>query len=148
MLITPAYAQAAAGGSDASSMLVQFAPLALIFVVFYFFLIRPQQQKAKQQRSMLDSIRRGDRVVTAGGLIGTVAKVVNNEEVLIDLADNVRVRAVRSTISQVLAKTEPAKEAKTKDGDTAANDDTAATSTPAKDDDAKTPAWRRMLGLR
>jgi preprotein translocase subunit YajC len=148
MLITPAYAQAAAGGSDASSMLVQFAPLALIFVVFYFFLIRPQQQKAKQQRSMLDSIRRGDRVVTAGGLIGTVAKVVNNEEVLIDLADNVRVRAVRSTISQVLAKTEPAKEAKTKDGDTAANDDTATTATPAKDDDAKTPAWRRMLGLR
>jgi preprotein translocase subunit YajC len=138
MLITPAYAQAAAGGSDASSMLVQFAPLALIFVVFYFFLIRPQQQKAKQQRSMLASIRRGDRVVTAGGLIGTVAKVVNNEEVLIDLADNVR----------VLAKTEPAKEAKTKDGDTAANDDTATTSTPAKDDDAKTPAWRRMLGLR
>ena len=147
MLIMPAYAQAAAGGSDASSMLVQFAPLALIFVVFYFFLIRPQQQKAKQQRSMLDSIRRGDRVVTAGGLIGTVAKVVNNEEVLIDLADNVRVRDVRSTISQVLAKTEPAKEAKTKDGDTAANDDTA-TTTPAKDDDAKTPAWRRMLGLR
>jgi preprotein translocase subunit YajC len=146
MLITPAYAQAAAGGSDASSMLVQLAPLALIFVVFYFFLIRPQQQKAKQQRSMLDAIRRGDRVVTAGGLIGTVAKVVNNEEVLVDLADNVRVRAVRSTISQVLAKTEPAKEAKSKDSDTPANDDTA--TAPAKGDDAKTPAWRRMLGLR
>ena len=58
MLITPAYAQAAAGGGDASSMLVQLAPLALIFVVFYFFLIRPQQQKARQQRSMLDAIRR------------------------------------------------------------------------------------------
>jgi preprotein translocase subunit YajC len=150
MLITPAYAQAAAGGSDASSMIVQFAPLALIFVVFYFFLIRPQQQKAKLQRSMLDSIRRGDRVVTAGGLIGTVAKVVNNEEVQIDLADNVRVRAVRSTISQVLAKTEPA--SKTKDGDTAANDDsataTATASASTKDADDKTPAWRRMLGLR
>jgi preprotein translocase subunit YajC len=147
MLITPAYAQAAAGGSDMSSTLVQIAPLALIFVVFYFFLIRPQQQKSKQQRSMLDAIRRGDRVVTAGGLIGTVAKVVNNEEVLIDLADNVRVRAVRSTISQVLAKTEPAKTAKTSDGDTPANDDSA-TATPAKDADDKTPAWRRMLGLR
>ncbi|HEX4191910.1 MAG TPA: preprotein translocase subunit YajC [Stellaceae bacterium] len=146
MLITPAYAQAAAGGGDASSMMVQLAPLALIFVVFYFFLIRPQQQKSKQQRAMLDAIRRGDRVVTAGGLIGTVAKVVNNEEVLIDLADNVRVRAVRSTISQVLAKTEPAK-AKTSDGDTPANDDSA-TATPAKDADDKTPAWRRMLGLR
>ena len=144
MLITPAYAQAAAGGSDASSMMVQLAPLALIFVVFYFFLIRPQQQKAKQQRAMLDAVRRGDRVVTAGGLIGTIAKVVSNEEVLVDLADNVRVRVVRSTISQVLAKTEPAK---AKDGDTsAANDDTVA-ATPAKDED-KTQAWLRMLGLR
>jgi preprotein translocase subunit YajC len=147
MLITPAYAQAAAGGSDASSMMVQLAPLALIFVVFYFFLIRPQQQKAKQQRAMLDAVRRGDRIVTAGGLIGTIAKVVSNEEVLVDLADNVRVRVVRSTISQVLAKTEPAKEAKAKDGDTPANDDSAI-ATPAKDDESKTPAWRRMLGLR
>jgi preprotein translocase subunit YajC len=147
MLITPAYAQAAAGGSDASSMLVQLAPLALIFVVFYFFLIRPQQQKAKQQRSMLEALRRGDRVVTAGGMIGTIAKVVSNEEVLVDLADNVRVRVVRSTISQVLAKTEPAKEVRTKDADTPANDDNA-TATPAKDEDPKTPAWRRMLGLR
>ena len=146
MLITPAYAQAAAGG-DTSSMLVQLAPLALIFVVFYFFLIRPQQQKAKQQRAMLDAVRRGDRVVTAGGLIGTIAKVVNNEEVLVDLADNVRVRVVRSTISQVLAKTEPAKEAKAKDSDTAANDDSATATAPAKDEE-KTPAWRRMLGLR
>src|SRR5580698_10410938 len=101
MLISPAYAQAA--GGDSTSTLIQLAPLALIFVVFYFFLIRPQQQKAKQQRSMLDAIRRGDRVVTGGGLIGTVAKVVSNDEVLIDLADNVRVRAVRTTITQVLA---------------------------------------------
>jgi preprotein translocase subunit YajC len=147
MLITPAYAQAAAGGGDASSMIVQLAPLGLIFVVFYFFLIRPQQQKAKQQRSMLDAVRRGDRVVTAGGMIGTIAKVVSNEEVLVDLADNVRVRVVRSTISQVLAKTEPAKETKTKDSDTPANDDDA-TATPAKDEESKTPAWRRMLGLR
>ena len=146
MLITPAYAQAAAGG-DTSSMLVQLAPLALIFVVFYFFLIRPQQQKAKQQRAMLDAVRRGDRVVTAGGLIGTIAKVVNNEEVLVDLADNVRVRVVRSTISQVLAKTEPAKDAKVKDGDTPANDDGTSVPAPAKDEE-KTPAWRRMLGLR
>ncbi len=146
MLITPAYAQAAAGG-DTSSMLVQLAPLALIFVVFYFFLIRPQQQKAKQQRAMLDAVRRGDRVVTAGGLIGTIAKVVNNEEVLVDLADNVRVRVVRSTISQVLAKTEPAKDAKVKDSDTPANDDGTSVPAPAKDEE-KTPAWRRMLGLR
>lgn len=148
MLITPAYAQAA-GGGDTSSMMVQLAPLALIFVVFYFFLIRPQQTKAKQQRAMLDAIRRGDRVVTGGGLIGTVAKVVSNEEVLIDLADNVRVKVVRSTISSVLAKTEPAKAAKTGETDSAANDDNATTvPAPAGSDDAKTPAWRRMLGLR
>ena len=147
MLITPAYAQAAAGG-DTSGMLVQLAPLALIFVVFYFFLIRPQQQKTKQQRAMLDAIRRGDRIVTGGGLIGTVAKVVNNEEVLVDLADNVRVRVVRATISQVLAKTEPAKETKAKDTEAPANDDSGSPSTSAKDEEAKTPAWRRMLGLR
>jgi preprotein translocase subunit YajC len=151
MLISPAYAQAAAGGGG-TDMLVQIAPLALIFVVFYFFLIRPQQQKAKQQRSMLDAIRRGDRVVTGGGFIGTVAKVVNNDEVLIDLADNVRVRVVRSTISQVLAKTEPvaAKDGKdnkdeaANDGETASAD---ASATPSKTAE-ETPMWKKMLGLR
>ncbi|MGH6974147.1 MAG: preprotein translocase subunit YajC, partial [Stellaceae bacterium] len=84
---------------------------ALIFVVFYFFLIRPQQKKAKETKSMLEAIRRGDRVVTGGGIIGTVAKV-NNDEVLIDIADNTRVRVVRSTIVNVLAKTAPAAGAK------------------------------------
>jgi preprotein translocase subunit YajC len=148
MLISPAYAQAAAGGGG-SDVLVQIAPLALIFVVFYFFLIRPQQQKAKQQRSMLDAIRRGDRVVTGGGMIGTVAKVVNNEEVLVDLADNVRVRVVRSTISQVLAKTEPvaAKDGKDESGKDADN----ATATVSVTESAKTeetPMWKKMLGLR
>ena len=147
MLISPAYAQAAAGG-DTSSMLVQIAPLALIFVVFYFFLIRPQQQKAKQQRSMLDAIRRGDRVVTGGGIIGTVAKVVNNDEVLVDVADNVRVRVVRSTIAQVLAKTEPVaakdKGSSGKDDDGAPKDGAAAS---AKAPEA-VPMWRKLLGLR
>jgi preprotein translocase subunit YajC len=119
MLITPAYAQSLFGGEGTSSTLVQIAPLALIFVVFYFFLIRPQQQKAKEQKAMLAAIRRGDRVVTGGGLIGTVAKVIGNEEVLIDLAEGMRVRAVRSTIASVLSKTEPvaSKGAKDKDDD-------------------------------
>jgi preprotein translocase subunit YajC len=108
MFITPAFAQSLGSGGGMSSTLVQIAPLALIFVVFYFFLIRPQQQKAKQTKSMLAAIRRGDRVVTGGGLIATVAKVVNDEEVLLDLADGVRVRVIRSTIASVLAKTEPA----------------------------------------
>jgi len=114
-LISPAYAQAA-GGSSANSIM-QMAPLALIFVVFYFFLIRPQQKKAKETKAMLEAIRRGDRVVTGGGIIGTVAKVVNTDEVLIDIADNTRVRVVRSTIVNVLAKTAPAASAKDNGGD-------------------------------
>jgi preprotein translocase subunit YajC len=147
MLISPAFAQAS-GAGDSSSMLVQIAPLALIFVVFYFFLIRPQQQKAKQQRSMLDAIRRGDRVVTAGGVIGTVAKVVNNDELLVDIADNVRVRVVRSTVSQVLAKTEPAAAKDAKDKDASAKEGGEEPKAASADGEAPTPMWRKLLGLR
>ncbi len=151
MLITPAYAQAAGGGS--SDMLVQIAPLALIFVVFYFFLIRPQQQKAKQTRAMLDAVRRGDRVVTGGGIIGTVAKVVNNDEVQIDIADNVRVRVVRSTITQVLARTEPvaAKDGKDKDAadsDAAPKEGEAGSGKVPVTGAEETPMWKKLLGLR
>jgi preprotein translocase subunit YajC len=106
MLISPAYAQAM-GGFDQSA-LVQFLPLVLIFVVFYFLLIRPQQKKQKDHRATLDAIRRGDRVVTGGGILATVSKVVGPEEVEVDLAPNVRVRVLRSTISSVLAKPDPA----------------------------------------
>jgi preprotein translocase subunit YajC len=80
----------------------------LIFVVFYFLLIRPQQKKAKDHRTMLDALRRGDRVVTGGGIVGTVSKVVGPEEVEVDIAQGVRVRVLRSTISSVLAKPDPA----------------------------------------
>lgn len=104
MFISPAYAQSLGVSTDT---LMQFAPLVLIFVVFYFFLIRPQQQKAKDHRNMLGGLRRGDRVVTGGGIIGTVAKVVSDDEVAVDIAEGLRVRVVRSTISSVLAKTEP-----------------------------------------
>jgi preprotein translocase subunit YajC len=106
MLISPAYAQGT--GLFDQSALVQFLPLVLIFVVFYFLLIRPQQKKAKDQRAMLDALRRGDRVVTGGGILGTVSKVVSPEEVEIDIAAGVRVRVVRSTITSVLAKPDPA----------------------------------------
>src|ERR671926_84147 len=106
MLISPAYAQAT--GALDQSALVQFLPLVLIFVVFYFLLIRPQQKKQKEHRSMLDALRRGDRVVTGGGIVGTVSKVVSPEEVEVDIAQNVRVRVLRSTISSVLAKPDPA----------------------------------------
>ena len=106
MFISPAYAQGLGGSSDA---LVQFLPILLIIVVMYFFLMRPQQQKAKQLREMLGGLRRGDRVVTGGGIIGTIAKVVNDEEVLVEIAEGVRVRVARGTITSVLAKTEPVK---------------------------------------
>jgi preprotein translocase subunit YajC len=106
MLISPAYAQGT--GVMDQSALVQFLPLILIFVVFYFLLIRPQQKKQKEHRSMLDAVRRGDRVVTGGGILGTVSKVVSPEEVEVDLAPNVRVRVLRSTISTVLSKPDPA----------------------------------------
>ncbi len=110
MLISTAYAQGTGitGIFDNQGAMVQFLPLILIFVVFYFLLIRPQQRKAKDQKAMLGALRRGDRVVTGGGIIGTVARVENPEEVTVDIADGVRVRVLRSTISSVLAKPDPA----------------------------------------
>jgi preprotein translocase subunit YajC len=108
MLISTAYAQGVGGMFDQSAM-IQFLPLVLIFVVFYFLLIRPQQQKQKQQRSMLDALRRGDRVVTGGGIVGTVNRVTQgSDEVEVDIAQNVRVKVLRSTITTVLAKPDPA----------------------------------------
>ncbi len=107
MLISPAYAQGMTGLMDQSA-LVQFLPLVLIFVVFYFLLIRPQQKKQKDHRTMLDALRRGDRIVTGGGVLGTVSKVVSPEEVEVDIASGVRVRVLRSTIASVLAKPDPA----------------------------------------
>lgn len=106
MWISTAYAQGT--GIFDQNALVQFLPLILIFVVFYFLLIRPQQRKAKDQKTMLEALRRGDRVVTGGGIIGTVARVDNPEEVVVEIAENVRVRVVRSTITSVLAKPDPA----------------------------------------
>ena len=107
MLISPAYAQVPGAGLFDQSALIQFLPLVLIFIVFYFLLIRPQQKKAKDHRGMLEALRRGDRVVTGGGIIGTVNRVTGNEEVEVDIAQGVRVRVLRSTISTVLARTDP-----------------------------------------
>ncbi|MBM3601453.1 MAG: preprotein translocase subunit YajC [Alphaproteobacteria bacterium] len=109
MFVSPAFAQAA-GGADAGFGLMQLLPLVLIFVVFYFLLIRPQQKKVKQHKEMLSAIRRGDRVVTTGGIIGTITKVVSDSEVVVEIAEGVRVRLVRGMISEILAKTEPAKD--------------------------------------
>ncbi|MFQ5776366.1 MAG: preprotein translocase subunit YajC [Kiloniellaceae bacterium] len=110
MLISPAYAQAASGGGD--SGLLSLLPLVLIFVVFYFLLIRPQQKKMKAHKALVEALRRGDRVVTGGGLIGTVTKVLSDTEVQVEVAEGVRVRVVRNTIQDVLSKAEPADKAK------------------------------------
>lgn len=107
MLISPAYAQAAAQPGGFMESLGAFLPLILIFVIFYFLLIRPQQRRMKEHKAMLEAIRRGDRVVTNGGLIGTVIKVVNDTELQVEIADGVRVRVMREMIANVLSKTEP-----------------------------------------
>lgn len=105
MFISPAYAQGTGGFGGMESLL----PLVLIFVVFYFLLIRPQQKKAKTHREMLGSLRRGDRIVTGGGLIGQITRVVSDNELIVEIADGFKVRVVRSMVSDVLAKTESAK---------------------------------------
>ena len=105
MFISPAFAQttAAAGSSGSLSSILQFAPLVLIFLVFYFLLIRPQQTQQKKLKERLSSIKRGDRVVTAGGIIGLVKKAADGaNEVEVEIAPNVTVAVVRSTITTVL----------------------------------------------
>ena len=119
MLISPAYAQAAGGGGGADfSFLIM---MVLLFAVFYFLLIRPQQKKMKTHKAMVESLKRGDKVVTQGGIYGTVTKVVSDAELQVEIAEGVRIRVVKGTISEVLSKPEPAK-AKPAGGG-AANDD-------------------------
>ena len=105
MLISTAYAQA--GGAPGGDMFIQLMPLLLIFVVFWFFLIRPQQKKAKDHREMVANVRRGDQVVTGGGMLGKVTKVVDETTVQVELAENVRVKVISSTLSNVLSKGAP-----------------------------------------
>lgn len=104
MFATPAFAQTAAGG--AAGGLIGFVPILLIFAIMYFLMIRPQQKKLKEHKAMVEALRRGDQVVTSGGMIGKVVKVADNE-VEVELAPNVKVRVVKNTISQVTSKTEP-----------------------------------------
>ena len=111
MFITPAFAQAAGSGGGQSNVLFSLLPFVLIFVIMYFLVMRPQQQRAKAHREMVKQVRRGDTVVTSGGLIGKVAKVVDDGEVQVEIADNVRVRIARAMITEVRAKGEPVKDA-------------------------------------
>jgi preprotein translocase subunit YajC len=112
MFISTAFAQEATPGAGAPDAMLQILPIVLIFVVFYFLLIRPQQKKMKQHKEMLGALRRGDRIVTGGGIIGTITKIVDDEELQVEIADGVRVRVQRPAISGVLAKTDPGPQAK------------------------------------
>lgn len=108
MFITPAYAQAApAGGSD---MLVSLLPFIAIFVIMYFLILRPQQKRVKAHQEMVKNVRRGDTVVTSGGLIGKITKVVDDDQLEVEIADGVRIRQMRGMISDVRAKGEPVKD--------------------------------------
>lgn len=104
MFISPAYAQ---GFGGAGAGLESFLPIILIFVVFYFLLIRPQQKKQKQHREMLAAIRRGDRIITGGGISGVVTKVADENEVQVEIAKGVRVMVQRALIASVVAKPQP-----------------------------------------
>jgi preprotein translocase subunit YajC len=86
-----------------NNLVMQMLPLVLLFGIFYFLLIRPQQQRLKKHQEMVNAVRRGDTVVTAGGLVGKVSKVKDDGEVLVEIADNVQVRVVKSTLSDVRA---------------------------------------------
>ena len=100
MFISPAYAQTAGGPGGGQAALMQFLPLVFIFVIFYFLMIRPQQRRMKEHRAMIDAVKKGDTVVTAGGLIGKVTRV-QDSEVEVEVAPNVKVRVVKSTLSSV-----------------------------------------------
>jgi preprotein translocase subunit YajC len=106
MFISPAYAQAA--GAAAPNPLIQLAPFILVFIFFYFLIIRPQQQARKKHMEMIANVRRGDVVVTSGGLIGKVSKVLEGDEVKVELADNVVVTVVKSTLTDIRSKPAPA----------------------------------------
>ena len=118
MLISTAYAQAggAGGGGDLFTSLL---PFILIFGIFYMLLIRPQQKKAKQHKETLANLKRGDRIVTGGGIIGRIARVEGPNELLVDIAPDVRVHLMRSTVIELVARSEPVAAG----GDARADDD-------------------------
>ena len=109
MFVTPAYAQtgAAAGAGD---LLLNIMPFILIFAIMYFLIIRPQRQRMKQHQEMVNSLRRGDTVVTSGGIVGKVVKVLDETEAQVEIAEGVKIKVVRSMIQDVRSKGEPAKE--------------------------------------
>jgi preprotein translocase subunit YajC len=111
MFITPAFAQAAGAAGDTNSMLMSLLPFAMIFVIMYFLILRPQQRKAKEHANLVKNIRRGDTVVTNGGLVGKVTKVVDDDQIELEVSDGVRIRQMRQMIATVRSKSEPTSEA-------------------------------------
>jgi len=112
MFITEALAQTAtgsSGGGGMTSTLIQFLPIVLIFVIMYFLILRPQQVKQRQHRELVGNLRRGDTIVTSGGLVGKVAKV-DDDELQVEIAEGVRVKVVRGMVAEVRARGEPVKE--------------------------------------
>ncbi len=109
MFISEAYAQAAGGDGGG---LVGLLPFVLIFVVFYFLLIRPQQKRAKEHKAMVEALKRGDKVITSGGIVAKVSKIIDDNEVEVEIASDVKVRVIRSTITQVQGKPAPANDDK------------------------------------
>jgi len=112
MLITPAFAQASSplGGDN---LMMTLLPFVLIFVIMYFLILRPQQKRVKTHQEMVKNLRRGDTVVTSGGLVGKVTKVVDEDQIEVEIADDVRVRQLRNMVAEVRTKGEPVKDAST-----------------------------------
>jgi len=113
MLISPAFAQTNPLGGltgDGGSMIMSLMPLILIVVIMYFLVLRPQQRRVKLHADMVKALRRGDTVVTNGGLVGKVTKVVDDDQIEVEIADGVRVRQMRAMVTDVRAKGEPVKD--------------------------------------
>ena len=110
-MFTQAFAQTAGATGGGTDMILQMAPFGAILVIMYFLLLRPQQRKAKAHQELVSNVRRGDTVVTTGGIIGKVTKAVDATEIELEIAPNVRVRLARQMISEVRAKGEAVKEA-------------------------------------
>ncbi len=109
MLISPAHAQAAAPAAGGGDLFMSLLPLLLIFVVFYFLLIRPQQTKVKQHRAMVEGLKKGDQIATAGGIVGKVTRVdAGDNTLMVEIAPNVQVKVVRHTVADLLSKPVPA----------------------------------------
>jgi preprotein translocase subunit YajC len=110
MLITTAFAQGASPLGGEGGLLMSLLPFILIFVIMYFLILRPQQKRVKQHQELVKNVRRGDTVVTNGGLIGKVTKVIDDDQIEIEIADDVRIRQLRQMLSDVRAKGEPVKD--------------------------------------